>query len=82
MVEADADAAPAEERVGLLDGEVGQGLVAADVEGAHGHRPRGEHLDLLPVDFALLVFRGKAFLHEEGNFGAVQADPFGAPVEG
>ncbi len=40
MVQGHADAAPAEEGVGLLDGEVGQVLVAADVQGAHHHRQR------------------------------------------
>src|SRR5690554_7487139 len=44
LVEGHPDATPAEEGVGLLDGEVGQVLVAADVQGAHHHRQRREAL--------------------------------------
>ena len=39
-VEAEPDGAPAERRIFLLDvAQIGQHLVAADIEGAEGHRP-------------------------------------------
>ena len=78
-VEADADGAPAERRVLLLDGlHVGQDLVAADIEGAEGDRPvarRGEHG---AVERLLLGGRGHALGDHELQLGAEQADAGGA----
>ena len=81
VVEGDADAAPAEERVRLLDGKVRQRLVPADVEGAHGDGFWRAGVELLAVDFGLLLLAGKALGEEEGHFGAEQPDAFGALVE-
>ncbi|MNZ88579.1 hypothetical protein D3C78_1074740 [compost metagenome] len=82
MVEGDANAAPAEEGVLFLDREVGQRLVAADIQGAHGHRQRVEGGELLAVDRQLLLFAGEAVVDHERHFRAVQTDPFGTALLG
>ncbi|MNO83764.1 hypothetical protein D3C76_750860 [compost metagenome] len=82
MVEGDADAAPAEEGVFFLDREVGQRLVATNIQGAHGHRQRVEGGELLAVDRQLLLFAGEAVVDHERHFRAVQTDAFGAALLG
>ncbi|MNE26588.1 hypothetical protein D3C80_1199590 [compost metagenome] len=82
VVEGHADTAPAQERVVFLDREVGQGLVTADVQAAHGHRQRVECRQLLTVDRQLLFLTGKALVDHERHFGAIQPHTFGAPLLG
>ncbi len=80
MVEGDANTAPAEKRVVFLDREVGQRLVATDVQAAHGHRQWMEGGQLLAVDRQLFLFTREALVDHERHFGAVQAHPFGATL--
>ena len=82
MVEGDADTAPAEEGVLFLDREVGQRLVTADIQAAHGHRQRMEGGQLLTVDDQLFLLAGKALVHHERHLGAVQANALGATLLG
>ena len=82
MVQGNPDATPAQERVFFLDREIGQGLVAADVQGTHGHRVGREGFQLLPIVFPLLLLRWEAILDHERHFSAVQAYPFGAALLG
>ena len=55
-VEAEADRAPAERRVLLLDrAHIGQHLVAADIERAEGHRPVAGGVEHRAVERELLA---------------------------
>ena len=76
MVQGNPDATPAQERVFFLDGKIGQGLVAADVQGTHGHRVGREGFQLLPIVFPLLLLGWEAILDHKRHFGAVQANTF------
>ena len=78
VIEGDANTAPAEKGIRFLDREIGQGFVAAHIQGAHGHGTGREGVQLLAVNLALLFLRGEALAHQEGDFRAVQSDPFGA----
>ena len=83
VVEGNPDRTPAHEGVVFLGrAEIGEGLVAADVEGADGHRVVGEILDYLAVELILVVAVGKAAPGHVGEFGAVQADSFGPVAQG
>ena len=82
MVQGHAYAAPAQEGIRFLDGEVGQGLVTPDIQGAHRDGVGREGLELLAVNLALLFLGRKTLAHEEGNFGAVQAHALGAALQG
>jgi hypothetical protein len=55
-----------------------QVLVVAEVEGADGDRPPGHALDHLAVGLELLVLVRHVAAVEEEEFGAEQADAFGA----
>ena len=78
-VEAEPDRAPAERRIFLLDvAHVGQHLVAADIEGAEGHRPAGRGIEHGAVERELLAGARKLRRHHELQFGAEQADSGGA----
>ena len=82
VIEGHANTAPTQERVLFLDREVGQRLVAADIQGAHGHRQRVEGLQLLAIGGQLLLLAGKALVDHERHFGTVQADALGAALLG
>ena len=82
VVQGDANAAPAEKGIVLGDGEVGQRLVAAHIQGAHGHWTRFECLHVGSIEAPLLLLGGKAVLGHEGHFGAEQTDALRAPVQG
>ena len=82
VIEGDADAAPAEEGVLLLDGEIRQRLVAADIQRAHGHRLRVEGHQLLAVDRRLFLLAGEAVMGHERHFTAIQADALGTTLLG
>ena len=78
-VEAEADRAPAERRVLLLDvAHVGQHLVAADVERAEGHRLVAGGVEHRAIERQLLAGARKLRRHHELQFGAEQADAGGA----
>ena len=78
-VEAEPDRAPAERGVLLLDvAHVGQHLVAADVEGAEGHRPAGGRIEHGAVERELLAGARELRGHHELQLGAEQADARGA----
>ncbi len=81
MIERDANAAPAEERVFLVDRKIRQRLVAADVERAHRDRMRAERFHVLAIDNALFLFGRKPIERHERHFGAEQADTFRAAVQ-
>ena len=55
MVEGNPDTPPAQERVFLLDREIGQRLVAANIQRTHGNGARREGFELLPVILTLLL---------------------------
>ena len=74
-VEAEADRAPAQRRVLLLDvAHVGQHLVAADIEGAEGHRHVAGGIEHRAVERVLLGGAREALGDHELQFGAEQAD--------
>ena len=81
MVQRYANAAPAEEWVVFRYGEIWQCLVAAHVEGAHGHGPGLERFHVLPVEFPLLFLGGEPVMGDERHFRSEQADPFRTAVE-
>ena len=75
MLEREPDRPPAHERVGLVPpAQVGDGLVAAEVEGADRDGPVGRVLDDLAVVLVLLLLVGHVLVGEEEVFGAEQAD--------
>ena len=77
-VEADADGAPAERRILLLDGlHVGQDLVAADVEGAERDGPVAGR-SRPPYRGPAARRRGHPLGDHELQLGAEQADADGA----
>ena len=80
VVEGDANAPPAEKRVLLFDGEIGQRLVAPDVERAHGHGAWIERLHVLAVDGPLFLLRGKPSADRERHLRAEQSDALRTPV--
>jgi hypothetical protein len=80
MIHADADAAPAKERVVFFDREIRQRFVATDVERAHRDHLRMEGFQLFTVDLSLFTFSREAFAQHEGHFGAEQTDAFGAAL--
>ena len=73
LVEQDADAAPAQERVGLAARER-QHLVAAEVDEAERDRVRRGVPDGVAVDVELVVLVEGAALREEEHLGPEQAD--------
>ncbi len=78
----DTNRPPAPERVRLLwERQVGRRLVAADVQRANDDRPVAHNLRHVLVDGELLFLAGRRqpFLEEE--FGAQEADAFGARFE-
>ena len=74
--------AQAQGRVAFVAVDVGaQGLVAVDVEGADGHRPRAHDLHHVPVLVVKLVLAGKIRAVHVLELGAVQPDAVAAVVE-
>ncbi len=82
VVQGQAQPPPAQEGVVLPDGQVGQELVAADVQGSDGDRVRREGLEHLAVDPDLLFLAGESVPGEEGELGPVQADPLRPAAQG
>ena len=82
MIEGEAHPAPSQKGIVLVDGKIGQGFVAADVQGAHDHRFGGERLQHPPVNLALFLLAGERFADHESEFGAIQTDPLGAAGAG
>ncbi len=82
VVQGNADAAPAQEGVVLVHREIGQRLVAANVQGAQGHWPGIEGGQDLAVDLYLLLFTREPVADHERHFGAVQADAVGTRLLG
>jgi hypothetical protein len=77
-VEAQPQAATAEEWVGLgRRNEVGDWLVAADVERAHGEPAVAEGIGDRQIGGELFVLIGRLGAIEEEEFGAEQANPVG-----
>jgi hypothetical protein len=73
--DAEADAAPAHERVGLARvSEIGHLLVASQVERANRHVLIGGRFDNLAVDGQLLFFGRYRGVRQEKIFRAVEAD--------
>ena len=71
----EADAAPAHERVGLaLVAEVGDELVAAEVERADGDARFGRRLDDGAIGGELLLLVGHGRMREEQILGAIEPD--------
>ena len=78
-VEAEPDRAPAERRVLLfLVAHIGQHLVAADVEGAEGHRLVAGGVEHRAIERELLGGARQGRRHHELQLGAEQADAGGA----
>ena len=75
VIERHPDAPPAQERIGLVDREIGQVLVTADIQRAHGDRQRRKAQQLLAIQTRLLLLAGEAITHHERHFGAVEPDP-------
>ena len=81
-LEREADAAHAEERVGLgRHGQRRQRLVGAGVERAHDERPAVERHGDLAQGLDLLVLVGQLRAVEEEELGAQQADALGAQLD-
>ncbi len=78
-IEADADGAPAHRRIVLgRVRQVGQHLVAADIERAEDDRPAlGLFVDA-PVKCGLIGDIGKGVARQQRDLGAKQPDPVGA----
>ena len=80
-VEAEPDRAPAQRRVLLFDiAHVGQHLVAADIEGAEGHRLFAGGVEHGAIERKLLAGARQRIRHHELQFGAEQADAGGAGI--
>ena len=74
-----ADGTPAHGRIFFLGlTQIGQHLVAADVEGAEDHRPAGCFLDHSAVEIGLFVEPRKGIRQHELQFRAVEPDAVGA----
>ena len=74
-VEAEPDRAPAERRIFLLDvAQIGQHLVAADIERAEGHRLFAGGIEHRAIERKLLAGARQRIRHHELQFGAEQAD--------
>ena len=81
VIQGNANATPAKEGVVFLDREIGQRLVAANIERAHGNRQRVKGFQLLAIDRLLLLFAGEAILDHERHFSAIKANTFGAAIQ-
>ena len=81
-IQGEADAAPSQKRILFRDGEIGQRLVAPDVERAHGHRLGCERLEHLAIDLVLLVLHRKGLARHERKLGAIEPDLVDAEVRG
>ena len=82
MIEGHADTPPAQKRVGFLDREIGERLVATDIQGAHGHGGRVQGLQLFPIQLALLLLAGKPVTQQKTDFGAIQPDTLRTKLAG
>ena len=81
-VEAEPDRAPAERRIFLLDvAQIGQHLVAADIEGAEGHRLLVGRIEHRAIKRRLLAGARQGRRHHELQFGAEQADAGGPGID-
>ena len=81
VVQGDTNTAPAQEGVFIFNREIAQGFIAADIQGAHGHRMRSKCRQLLAVNHPLLFFRRETVADHKRNFRPVQAHPFGTPLQ-
>ncbi len=83
VVEGNPHRAPAHKGIVFLRrAEIRESLVAADIEGADGDRMAVESLDDSPIKKILVIAVGKIAARHVGEFGAVEADPFGAIASG
>jgi hypothetical protein len=74
MVQSEADAAPAEERIRLVrDAEIRRDLVAAEVHRAEDDRPRVHALGDLAIGFELLLLRRQRVAVQIEELGAEQS---------
>ena len=79
ILEGEADRATAELGILLVvEADVGDALVAAEVEGADRDRARLEKLDDALVKLLLLLFGGEAAVGQRKQFRSKQTDAFGA----
>ena len=77
-IEADADCPPAHCRIVFCGvRQVGQYLVAADIQGAKDHRTVLGLIEYAPIELGLLVDAGKAVPHHERDLGAKEPDALG-----
>ena len=76
MLERQPDAPPAHERIGFLVmmAQIGDGLVAADIERADRDVMRGRGRDNRPIGLELFLFVGHVRVGQVQIFGAKQAD--------
>ena len=58
--------------------QVGQYLVAADIQGAEDYRPVFGLIENAPIELGLFDNSGEAVPHHERDLGAKEPDPFGA----
>ena len=61
--------------------EVGQRLIAANVDRANDHRAAGHGFERAAIGGVLLVFAGRRGAVEKQEFGAEQPDPLGAMLQ-
>ncbi len=66
----------------MLDGIVGEGLVAADIERAEKHRETFHAVKNALIALILFLFGRERAAHNEGEFGAVQPDALGLDPKG
>ena len=69
-------------RIVLGRAEIGEGLVAADVEGANGDRFAFEAFDDLAVQLVLILAVGEVAAGHVGKLGPIEPDPLGAVAQG
>ena len=72
LIQADADAAPAQKRILLTDGKIRQRLVATHIQGAQHHRMRFHDSQHSGVDGGLLFLAGETIAQKEMQLRAIQ----------
>ena len=81
VVETETNAAPAERGVFLADGEVGQSLVAADIQHPQVDRLAPVRLQHMAINIELFFLGGETIAHHKRDLGAIQPDALGPCIQ-